>query len=130
MFGDFATGYVHDREDLRASTQATYLTMLHNHLIPVFGLLPVAAIDRAAVHAWWVSYGTRTAAARTDAYVLLKKIMTAAVAAGLLPHNPCTPHPRQSRPLEPTALGRTRQRQCVSATTLPNDLTCSDSSAS
>lgn len=112
----FARGWLDGRHDLRPTTRASYESALCNHLIPVFGPMPLDEILSADVRAWFASYGDRTPTARAHAYALLTSIMAAAEDEGLIARTPC----------RIKAGGRSRVKREPEVLTLPELLALAD----
>ncbi|MGH9164430.1 MAG: tyrosine-type recombinase/integrase, partial [Acidimicrobiales bacterium] len=86
---------------LRPSTRARDASYLRSKILPVFGSMPLGAIDHMAVRAWVADLSASGLAPATvaKAYQILSKIMSAAVDARLIPASPChrVPLPRIER---------------------------------
>jgi integrase len=70
---------------LRPTTKINYRGRLDRYILPVFGPMPVAAIDRMMVREWLATMPPATA---TGAVMVLKQLLDAAVDAGMLASNP------------------------------------------
>jgi integrase len=84
----------------RITTRTRDKSYLRTHILPVFGDLPLTAIDYLSVRTWVSELSTRRAPATVRlACHLLSKILGAAVDAGLITANPCdrVPLPRVER---------------------------------
>lgn len=90
-FRRFAERWLETKVNLKESTQADYLSVLSNHLLPAFGDLPLARVDRVAVQAWVAASVKRGLGAGTirNAYGVLRQVMGAAVEAGAISKTPC-----------------------------------------
>ncbi len=78
--------------NMRPTTRDNYRRRLDAYVLPVFGAMPLNAIDKLAVKEWLASMPPPTAAA---AHNVLKLVLDAAVDAGLLAANPAA---RMRRP--------------------------------
>jgi integrase len=77
---------------LKAKTREDYRSLLHNHVLPVFGERAVASLDTLAVRGWLaglVSGGLSPSRAK-HAYYVLYAVLEAAIQAGALVRNPAT----------------------------------------
>jgi len=70
---------------LRPTTRMNYRGRLDRYILPVFGPVSVAAIDRMMVREWLATMPPATA---TGAVMVLKQVLDAAVDAGMLASNP------------------------------------------
>ncbi len=90
-FGSYAASWLAQRVDLRPRTVELYDGLLHRHLLPHLGRVPLDRITPAEVRRWHAGriaagLGPATVA---KAYRLLKTILNTAVADEVLPRNPC-----------------------------------------
>ena len=86
---EFAVAWLGHR-DLEDRTREHYHQLLRDHVFPTFGTRPVPAVTPAEVRTWHAALGKRTEpTARAHAYALLRTVMNTAVAADLIPANPC-----------------------------------------
>jgi integrase len=87
--------------NLRPSSRARDEAYIRNHVLPVFGELPLGAITQLDVRAWVAELdaGGRAPATVQKAYQTLSKILRGAVDAGLIAQSPCrnTALPRVER---------------------------------
>lgn len=92
-FRSYAKQWLLDRrvngEPLKVRTREHYQWLLDEHLYPVFGAMPIAAITADDVRAWHTKMGKRTPTARSHAYGLLNAIMNTAVSDGKVALSPC-----------------------------------------
>lgn len=75
---------------LKPKTREDYRSLLHNHVLPVFGERAVASLDTLAVRGWLaglVSGGLSPSRAK-HAYYVLYAVLEAAIQAGALVRNP------------------------------------------
>ena len=77
--------------NLRPSSKARDEAYIRNHVLPVFGELPLGAITQLDVRAWVAELDARGRAPATvqKAYQTLSKILRGAVDAGLIAQSPC-----------------------------------------
>lgn len=77
--------------NLRASTRAQNESYIRNHVLPVFGDLPLAAIGQLDVRRWVADLSASGLAPSTmrKVYAIFGKTMRAAVDAGLIAKTPC-----------------------------------------
>ncbi len=91
-FADFAAGVYAARLHLRPATRSRDESYLCNHLLPAFGSLPLAQIDRKDVQTWVRALSDdKVLAPRTvrECYRILGGIMREAVDDRLIPESPC-----------------------------------------
>lgn len=89
LFRVYAAAWLAGR-DLAQTTRDHYAQLLRDHILPVFGRLPVSSVTSAAVRQWHAKMGkTVGATARAHAYALLRTIMHTAVTDELISANPC-----------------------------------------
>ncbi|MDA8374286.1 MAG: site-specific integrase [Actinomycetota bacterium] len=74
---------------LRPRTLELYRSLLHRHILPRFGALPLGKIATGDVRAWNAELALRVAVTAAKAYRLLSQIMKTAVEDGLIVRNPC-----------------------------------------
>jgi integrase len=77
--------------NLRPSSRARDEAYIRNHVLPVFGELPLGAITQLDVRAWVADLDAtgRAPATVQKAYQTLSKILRGAVDAGLIAQSPC-----------------------------------------
>jgi integrase len=85
-FEVYATAWLAGR-DLAPRTRILYQGLLHNHLLPTFGQMPLAAITPVDVKRWHASLTTGPTA-RANAYGLLRSILGDAVDEEVIPRSP------------------------------------------
>ncbi|MDQ6826070.1 MAG: site-specific integrase [Candidatus Eremiobacteraeota bacterium] len=80
----------------RASTLATYDTMLRNHVVPYLGAVHVHKLTREAIRAWIVSLQKAKVGARALqlSFTLLNSALGTAEYNGVMNHNPCKGIPK------------------------------------
>jgi integrase len=91
-FADLAERWWATTGSLRPHTRSGYRGWLDNHLLPTFGLLPVAAIDRLLIQEWIaeaVAAGTGAPTIRR-AFGVLRLVLAAGVDGGLLAISPAS----------------------------------------
>lgn len=88
MLGDYAATWVAQR---KISTRARdhYQRLLTARLLPEFANTSLGDISSVAVRDWYIAAAGGPTTVRTHAYALLRSIMQAAVAEGLIETNPC-----------------------------------------
>jgi integrase len=77
---------------LKPKTREDYRSLLHNHVLPVFGERAVASLDTLAVRGWLASLvsGGLSPSRAKHAYYVLYAVLEAAIQAGTLVRNPAT----------------------------------------
>jgi integrase len=76
---------------LAPRTLALYETLLRAHVLPVLGPVPLAALTRPDVRAWYDALvDSRGQMVAAKSYRLLRAVCVTAVEEGLLPATPCT----------------------------------------
>lgn len=93
-FARFAADWL-ARQGLLVATRREHEIALHAHLLPVFGSSRLDQIGQDQVRDWLDSWGKRRLGARGYAYSVLRRLMAAAAAEGIIETNPC---PRRRRP--------------------------------
>lgn len=89
LFRTYSAAWLTGR-DLAYTTADHYEQLLHDHILPTFGSVPITNITPAAVREWHADLKDRTGpTARAHAYALLRTIMNTAVADEVVPANPC-----------------------------------------
>jgi len=93
--GDFAHRWLVRRRvrgrPLAPQTVAHYRVLLRLHILPALGAVPLAAITRAQVRAWYDDLqDNRSALTAAKSYRLLRAMLVTAVEEGLLTATPCT----------------------------------------
>ncbi|WP_034088210.1 tyrosine-type recombinase/integrase [Streptacidiphilus albus] len=88
-FGAYAAAWVKQRR-LQETTRELYETLLRLHLVPTFGLVPIADVTPAGVRMWRADR-LETAGAPTvaKAYALMRAVMNTALEDQLITRNPC-----------------------------------------
>jgi integrase len=91
-FGVLAERWWASTASLKPSTRATYRKVLNGHVLPAFGQAQVAGLDRLAVAEWLAAMlGSGVSAIRArDAYRVLRLVLEAGIAGGLLASNPAS----------------------------------------
>lgn len=79
--------YVQEDRLRKASTVATYRSLLRSQILPVFGELPLESITPAMIERW-VAAMDRTPATRTKALAMMHGIFKQAIKVWGLPMNP------------------------------------------
>jgi integrase len=87
--GDYAEQWLAHRP-IKERTRVHYRTILHTHITPQLGDVPLGYLTAPAVRAWHASTAESAATLRAHAYGLLHAICATAVDDGLLAANPCT----------------------------------------
>jgi integrase len=88
-FAEHAERWLAARND-EATTAARDASIMHNHVIPRWGTLPVNAIEHMAVQEWVTELGgTHSRATVAEAFRLCSAVMRSAVRNRMLAHNPC-----------------------------------------
>jgi integrase len=87
-FADYTEQWMAQR-DLKLRTREHYRKLLDQHLLKVFGHLPLSSITSDDVRAWYAKFGTKTPTIRSHAYGLLRTIMGTAASDGKISINPC-----------------------------------------
>ena len=87
--GDYATAWLERQVQLRPSTRDRYQTILRVHLVPTFGNMPLARLERSAVAAWVAEMSASGLAAATVRHVhrILVMVLGSAVADGRMARN-------------------------------------------
>jgi integrase len=92
-FGDYASNWLAGRHvagrPIKPRTRAHYQDILDAHLIPAFGLRPLASITVADVRDWHAKTLVDRPTLRSHASSLLRTIMASAVNDELIDANPC-----------------------------------------
>lgn len=90
--GEYAPTWLSRQVHLKPSTRSRYTTLVHHHLIPVFGSTPLAKIEHSAVAAWTVALLESGLAAPTvrHAHRVLHMMLNAAIDDGHLARNPAS----------------------------------------
>jgi integrase len=88
-FESYAASWLSSRHDLQPRTVELYESLLRRHLIPAFGMLPLAKVTPSEVRSWNATLAGRHRVAAAKAYRLLREVMNAAVGDELLIRNPC-----------------------------------------
>jgi integrase len=87
---DYATKWLADRSDLRATTRAKYAALLARHILPTLGRMPISAVTPTKVRTWYHTLARQYQTTADDAYRLLRAIFNTAIADGHLGRSPCT----------------------------------------
>jgi Phage integrase, N-terminal SAM-like domain len=87
-FADYAEQWLAERS-LKQRTREHYRRLLDQHLLKVFGSLPLASITSEDVRKWHARFGDTTPTARAHCYGLLRAILGTAASDGLITVNPC-----------------------------------------
>ncbi len=88
----YATEWLAHRSTIRPRTRELYESLLRNHVLPVLGAVPLAALTPRLVRQWHArlidgaSIGAVTVA---KTYRLLRTVLTTAIEDGLISRNPC-----------------------------------------
>lgn len=92
-FAEYSETWLNTRQvngrPLKARTREHYRKLLDQHLVPTFGLRPLASITGDDVRAWYGQTLTDKPTMRAHAYGLLRTIMTTAASDGKIDQNPC-----------------------------------------
>ena len=88
-FAVYAEQWLAERE-LKTRTREHYRRLLDQHLLDVFGSLPLASITSDDVRTFHAGFGDKTPTARAHCYGLLRTVMGSAASDGLVTVNPCT----------------------------------------
>lgn len=88
--GEYAQTWLERQVQLKPSTRARYAAIVRTHILPAFGSVPLARIERSAVTAWVRTLVDAGLAGPTVQHVhrVLHMILTAAVDDGRLVRNP------------------------------------------
>ncbi len=88
--GEYAQLWLARQVHLKPSTRSRYTALVGHHIVPAFGLTPLARIERSDVAAWIVELVDAGLAGPTvrHAHRILHMILTAAVDDGRLVRNP------------------------------------------
>lgn len=86
-FEDYARAWLAHRT-LKPRTREHYAKLLAEHLVPIFGPLPLASITPAVVRVWHAGMGEDRPTTRAHAYGLLRTVMGTAVTDGEIAANP------------------------------------------
>lgn len=91
LLADWVDAWWATTVNLRPSSRARDEAYIRNHVLPVFGELPLGAISQLEVRAWVadLAAGGRAPATVQKAYQTLSKILQGAVDAGLIAQSPC-----------------------------------------
>lgn len=91
LLADWVDAWWATTVNLRPSSRARDEAYIRNHVIPVFGELPLGAITQLQVRAWVADLAAagRAPATVQKAYQTLSKILQGAVDAGLIAQSPC-----------------------------------------
>jgi integrase len=98
-FGPYALRWLASRS-VERTTSDKDRSVMHNHVLPRWGEIPLAAIDHSAVQAWVGSLGARLAPATIgQCYRMTSNVLRSAVRDRLVGFNPCDdirlPRPRK-----------------------------------
>lgn len=90
-FGTYSEQWIRERQvrgrALKESTAASYRNIRKRQLAPLLAV-PLVAVDRALVAAWYRQLNADTPTRRAHAYALFRAVMNSAVDDGLVPENP------------------------------------------
>ena len=86
---DYAGRWQARRTDLRPTTAALYAAQLERHILPAIGGLRLADLTPAKVEAWTATVRKSGPTVAAQSYRLLRTMLNAAIADGLLVENPC-----------------------------------------
>ncbi|HUP68496.1 MAG TPA: tyrosine-type recombinase/integrase [Acidimicrobiales bacterium] len=91
LFEEWAATWWETTPALRPSSRARDLSYLRTHILPVFGPIPLAAIDHMMVTKWvaQLSAAGKAPATVQKANQILAKVMASAVDAKRIPASPC-----------------------------------------
>ena len=88
-FKTFANAWLEKRRDLRPQSVRLYRSLLDVHLIPAFGMKPIAKVTPSAVSAWYSALVAEKPGVAPSAYRLLRAIFMSAVRDEQLVRSPC-----------------------------------------
>ena len=88
--GEYAPAWLTRQVHLKPSTRSRYTAIVHHHVLPAFGDIPLAKLERSDVAAWVVELVDTGLAGPTvrHAHRVLHMILTSAVDDGRLVRNP------------------------------------------
>ena len=91
LLDQWAPRWLKSRVDLKPTTQASYESLMRNHIIPAFGRRQIARIRPTDVQEWvaHLSNEGRSSSQVRQLSNLLGVMLKSAVADGLIPNNPC-----------------------------------------
>src|SRR3954464_187957 len=90
--GEYAETWLSRQVQLKPSTRSRYTAIVRRHIVPAFGSVPLAKLERSAVAAWVLHPVARGLAAPTvrHAHRILHMILNTAVDDGRLVRNPAS----------------------------------------
>jgi integrase len=90
--GEYAQTWLSRQVQLKPSTRSRYTAIVHKHIVPAFGSVPLAKLERSAVAAWVLDLVDGGLAAPTvrHAHRILHMILNTAVDDGRLVRNPAS----------------------------------------
>lgn len=90
-FDEYAQEVMESRLKLRPATRARDESYLRNYVLPTFGKIPLARIQKKGVQSWVRALEDKGLAPRTvrEAYRILGGVMREAVEDRLIPESPC-----------------------------------------
>src|SRR3954452_7820474 len=90
--GEYAQTWLSRQVQLKPSTRSRYTAIVGKHIVPAFGSVPLAKLERSAVAAWVLDLVDGGLAAPTvrHAHRILHMILTTAVDDGRLVRNPAS----------------------------------------
>lgn len=77
------------RSDIRPSTRRLYTGIIDKHVVPTFGPTQLGKLTASSIRSWHSSLLSRSPAAATRSYQVLRAALNAAVEDGLIVQNPC-----------------------------------------
>lgn len=77
------------RNDIRPSTRRLYTGIINKHIVPYFGSTQLGKLTASSIRAWHSSVFSRSPAAATRSYQVLRAALNSAVEDGLVGQNPC-----------------------------------------
>ncbi len=91
-FGEWAEQWLAESVHLKPKTVAGYESVLSRHVLPRWGSVPVASIDRAAVKTWVATMSADGVGPGTIKNIVnvTSAVLRSAIEAGALKVNPCT----------------------------------------
>jgi integrase len=88
-FGDYAEKWLANRNNERA-TAARDASIMRNHVLPRWGVVPLASIDHSAVQEWVTGLGDRLSPASvSECFRLASGVLRSALRDRLVGFNPC-----------------------------------------
>jgi len=87
--GSYADRWLELRSPLKPRTRELYGRLLKNHIVPMFGHLPLDKVTTTLVREWHSGMDSTKPTVRAHAYALLRTILGTAVDDGMIPSNPC-----------------------------------------